>query len=157
MSDYKLEEVFKLSGVPDATFVEPVEFERLLVALRTRGRGVVIEGPSGIGKTSAAAKAIDRLAADLGTDTLTLSARRKDDRELIAELPTIGDAGVVVIDDFHRLDAALRVEIADHLKVLADEEREDTMIVIIGINRAGESLLSVALIWEGELTSSSSA
>jgi hypothetical protein len=157
MSDYKLEEVFKLSGVPDATFVEPVEFERLLVALRTRGRGVVIEGPSGIGKTSAAAKAIDRLAADLGTDTLTLSARRKDDRELIAELPTIGDAGVVVIDDFHRLDAALRVEIADHLKVLADEEREDTKIVIIGINRAGESLLSVALIWEGELTSSSSA
>jgi serine kinase of HPr protein (carbohydrate metabolism regulator) len=145
MSEYKLEEVFKLSGVPDVTFVEPVEFERLLVALRTQGRGVVIEGSSGIGKTSAVAKAIDRLSDDLGTSTLSLSARRQDDRELIAELPNIRDAGVVIIDDFHRLEAALRLEIADYLKLLADEEREDTNIIVIGINRAGESLLSFAL------------
>ena len=47
-----LEDVFKLSGVPEVTFVEPVEFSRLVVALRTKGRGVVIEGPSGIGKTN---------------------------------------------------------------------------------------------------------
>jgi hypothetical protein len=142
--EYKLEEVFKLSGVPDVTFVEPVEFDRLLVALRTRGRGVVIEGSSGIGKTSAVAKAIDRLRDDLGTDVLPLSARRRDDRELIAELPSIRDAGVVIIDDFHRLDAPLRSEIADYLKLLADEERDDTKIIVVGINRAGESLLSFA-------------
>lgn len=54
------------------------------------------------------------------------------------------DAGVVLIDDFHRLDAGVRLQIADHLKVLADEERKDTKIVVIGINRAGESLLSFA-------------
>lgn len=35
---YLLEDVFKLSGVPTVTFVEPVEFERLVVALRTAGR-----------------------------------------------------------------------------------------------------------------------
>ncbi|ORL79231.1 ATPase [Prescottella equi] len=139
-----LEDVFKLSGVPDLTFVEPVEFQRLLVALRTRGRGVVIEGPSGIGKTSAVTKALDRLGSDAQAATLRLSARRKGDLELIAELPGIEDAGLVIIDDFHRLEPTVRLQIADHLKVLADEERDDTKIIIIGINQAGESLLSFA-------------
>ena len=61
METHQLGDVFKLSGVPDLTFVEPLEFTRLVVALRTPGRGVVIEGPSGIGKTSAVTKALDRI------------------------------------------------------------------------------------------------
>lgn len=69
---YNLEDVFKLNGVPDITFVRPVEFPRLLVALRTHGRGVVIEGPSGIGKTSAVTKALEEL--EIYSDVLTLSA-----------------------------------------------------------------------------------
>jgi hypothetical protein len=48
----QLHDVFVLSGIPQHTFVQPVEYTRLLVALKTPGRGVVIEGPSGIGKTS---------------------------------------------------------------------------------------------------------
>jgi len=144
VTTYRLEDVFKLSGVPEVTFVEPVEFPRLLVALRTPGRGVVIEGPSGIGKTSAVTKALARLEPESGQSVLRLSARRQDDRELIGELPTIKEAGVVVIDDFHRLDADVRLSIADHLKVLADEERQDTKVIVIGINQAGDSLLSFA-------------
>lgn len=144
MDLYRLEDVFKLSGVPDVTFVEPVEFRRLLIALRTKGRGVVIEGPSGIGKTSAVTKALSRLGPEWDLKALRLSARRRDDRDIIAELPDIQDAGVVVIDDFHRLDSVVRLHIADHLKVLADEEREDTKIVVVGINQAGQSLLSFA-------------
>lgn len=144
MDQHRLEDVFKLSGVPEITFVEPVEFSRLLVALRTKGRGVVIEGPSGIGKTSAVTKALGRLGPDGEEQALRLSARRRDDRDIIAELPHMEGAGVVVIDDFHRLDVDIRLSIADHLKVLADEEREDTKIIVIGINRAGESLLSFA-------------
>ncbi|MFF9210937.1 MULTISPECIES: TIR domain-containing protein [unclassified Streptomyces] len=139
---YNLEDVFKLNGVPDVTFVRPVEFPRLLVALRTHGRGVVIEGPSGIGKTSAVTKALEELGFE--ADVLTLSARKKADLELISELPEIDAAGLVVIDDFHRLDPKIKLRIADYLKVLADEERADTKIVIIGINRAGESLISFA-------------
>ena len=53
-----------LSGIPEHTFVEPVEYTRLLVALRTAGRSIVIEGPSGLGKTTAVSKAITE--ADLG-------------------------------------------------------------------------------------------
>ncbi|ROR43394.1 hypothetical protein EDD39_1547 [Kitasatospora cineracea] len=137
-----LEEVFKLNGVPDITFVKPVEFPRLLVALRTPGRGVVIEGPSGIGKTSAVTKALEQLS--IRDKVLILSARKANDRELISELPDIDAAGLVIIDDFHRLNSRIKLRIADHLKVLADEERADTKIVVVGINRAGESLISLA-------------
>ena len=144
-----LEEVFKLSGVPTYTFVKPQEYERLLVALRTPGRGVVIEGPSGIGKTTAVTKALDEIPG--GYDALRLSARRREDRELIAELPAIEKAGVVIIDDFHRLDESVRAGIADHLKFLADEEDEATKIVVVGINRAGESLISFARDLSGRL------
>lgn len=144
MTQFLLEDVFKLSGVPEVTFVEPVEFSRLLVALRTKGRGVVIEGPSGIGKTSAVTKALARIEPAAETAALRLSARRRNDREIIADLPNRENVGVVVIDDFHRLEPDVRLSIADHLKVLADEEREDTKIIVIGINQAGESLLSFA-------------
>ena len=63
MPSPKLEEVFKTSGVPTFTFVKPVEFDRLIVALRTAGRGLVIEGPSGIGKTTSVLKALEQLRA----------------------------------------------------------------------------------------------
>lgn len=55
--ELKLQEVFVLAGPPDHTFVEPVEYTRLLVALQTAGRSIVIEGPSGIGKTTSIEKA----------------------------------------------------------------------------------------------------
>jgi hypothetical protein len=144
VNQYHLEDVFKLSGVPDLTFVEPVEFTRLLVALRTPGRGVVIEGPSGIGKTSAVAKALEKMDPDAPNSALRLTARKRDDRGLIEELPEMKSAGLVVIDDFHRLDASTKQLIADHLKVLADEEDDTTKIVVIGINQAGQSLMSFA-------------
>ena len=82
----KLEEVFKLSGVPTHTFGRPIEYPRLLVALRTAGRGVVIEGPSGIGKTTS----VDRALAEIGLDksALRLSARKCDDIDLIPDLLT---------------------------------------------------------------------
>lgn len=54
----ELQDVFVLSGIPQHTFVQPVEYTRLLVALRTPGRSVVVEGPSGIGKTTAVVNAI---------------------------------------------------------------------------------------------------
>ena len=82
---HNLEDVFKLSGVPTVTFVEPVEFTRLKIALRTPGRGVVVEGPSKIGKTSAVTKALE--ASGSNDNVLALSARRPGDLELIRALP----------------------------------------------------------------------
>lgn len=135
----KLEEVFKLSGVPTHTFVRPIEYPRLLVALRTPGRGVVIEGPSGIGKTTSVDRALAEL--QLENSATRLSARRSDDAQLIGALPVIRDAGVVIVDDFHRLSLGDRQQLADYMKVLADEEREDVKLIVVGISRAGESLI----------------
>src|SRR5690606_25412983 len=80
----KLQEVFVLSGPPSHTFVQPVEYTRLLVALQTAGRSIVIEGPSGIGKTTSIEKAIAQ--ADLQDRVLKLSARKSDDAKFIGAL-----------------------------------------------------------------------
>ena len=101
MSQPTLEQVFKTSGVPTYTFVKPNEYVRLIVGLRTPGRGLVIEGPSGIGKTTGVLKALEELS--LLENTLKLSARKAEDIQLIAQLPSMGAIGTVLIDDFHRL------------------------------------------------------
>src|SRR5262249_20632048 len=81
---------------------------------RTPGRGVVIEGPSGIGKTTA----VRRAAADigLGDRAQILSGRNPQDREIIASLPSMAGLGVVVVDDFHRLDDSVKHAMADFLQ-----------------------------------------
>jgi hypothetical protein len=139
VSEPYLEEVFKRGGTPTYTFVEPTEYQALVVSLRTPGRGVVIEGPSGIGKTTAVSRALAQLG--MTGKVLNLSARKADDRELISALPSMTGIGTVIVDDFHRLDDETRVAVADYLKVLADEERRDSKLVVVGINRAGESLI----------------
>jgi hypothetical protein len=138
----KLEDVFKTGGIPTHTFVHPVEYPALLVALRTPGRGVVIEGPSGIGKTTSVTRALDELG--LANRVISLTARKRGDIDLIRELPSIEDFGTVIVDDFHRLDDAVKHSIADLMKVLADEERENSKIVILGINKAGDALVQFA-------------
>lgn len=114
INSIKLEEVFKVGGVPTYTFVEPSEYNQLIVALRTPGRGIVVEGPSGIGKTTALMRAIDQLC--MREKVIVLSGRRPQDVELIKELPNMCDVGIVLIDDFHRLENKIKQDIADHLK-----------------------------------------
>lgn len=139
----RMEEVFKISGVPTYTFVQPKEFSQLIVNLRTPGRGLVIEGPSGIGKTSAVETALQEVG--LAGNVMKLSARKSDDVALISQLASMPPgAGVVIIDDFHKLADDIRAQIADFLKTLADEEREADKLIIVGINKAGENLINFA-------------
>lgn len=134
----RVEDVFKTSGVPTYTFEEPVEFRELVIALRTSGRGVIVEGPSGIGKTTAVKRALEAHGIDKFLD---LSGRRKDDLQWIELLIGDRNAGTVIIDDFHRLADGIRREIGDFLKLLADEECKGTKLIVIGINRSGDSLV----------------
>lgn len=134
-----LQEVFVRSGVPTHTFVEPVEFTGLVVALKTPGRSIIIEGPSGIGKTTAATKAMAE--AGLTNEIVNLSARKTQDVELIEMLPASLPIGTVLIDDFHRLSEGTRRQIADLMKTLADEGASHSKLVVLGIPNAGQSLL----------------
>lgn len=137
-----VEEVFKRSGIPTFTFVEPVEYRSLLVSLRTPGRGTIIEGPSGIGKTTCVLRIIEALGS--GASVTKLSGRNPDDYDLIACLPELGDLGLVLIDDFHRLPNEMKFKIADFIKLLADAENTRSKVVIAGINKAGQALISYA-------------
>jgi hypothetical protein len=142
MSDIRIEDVFKVNGVPTYTFVRPSAYNHIQVALRTPGRGVVIEGPSGIGKSTAVSKAIDELG--LGDVVTKLSARIPQDTEYLEMLPELGSFGTVVIDDFHRLEASAQARIADLLKVTADSEDPNRKLVLIGINEAGGTLIEAS-------------
>jgi hypothetical protein len=135
-----LEEVFKLSGVPTYTFVQPAIYNEMKVSIRTPGRCCVVEGPSGIGKTTSITKILDELGVQ--TKALTLSGRRPADIEMINELPDLGDLGVVIVDDFHRLPDETKKRIADFMKVLADQGSDKSKLVLIGINKAGDHLVT---------------
>ncbi len=134
-----LEEVFKVSGVPTYTFVPPQRYDALKVSIRTPGRCAVVEGPSGIGKTTSVVRIIEEL--NLHSSVASLSARKPSDIEFISALPDMKDIGIVIIDDFHRLDDTTKERISDFMKLLADTERADSKLVLIGINKAGDRLV----------------
>jgi hypothetical protein len=129
MPEPRLEEVFKTNGIPTYTFVPPKEYPQLLLALRSPGRGVVIEGPSGIGKTTAVENALQEIGLD--SNVAKLSARKPADVEYIEALPSIGSVGVVVVDDFHKLPDRTRSALADYLKSLADDDSKTTKLIIL--------------------------
>jgi hypothetical protein len=134
-----LEEVFRRQGTPTYTFVEPARYNEIRLAMRARGRCVVIEGPSGIGKSTI----VDRVLSDLSmkTSALTLSARKSDDFELIEEVLRTGTLGTVIVDDFHRLGDDMKARLADRMKVIADDESGDSKLILVGVNKAGDRLI----------------
>jgi ABC-type glutathione transport system ATPase component len=101
-----LEEVFRLSGIPTYTFVQPDRYDEIKVSVRTPGRCLVLEGPSGMGKTTTVTKVLGDLG--MSEHVIPLSARKQSDLEYIAELPNLGKLGTVIVDDFHRLDDAVK-------------------------------------------------
>lgn len=134
-----LEEVFKLSGIPTITFVKPNEYNKLKVAIRTKGRGLIIEGPSGIGKTTSI---INVIKENNIAEYNFFSARKKIDLDVISNLPTGEEKGLIIVDDFHILDSKIKEDLSNYLKTLADSEDEEIKLVLIGINKAGDSLVS---------------
>ena len=138
----KLEEVFTLSGIPRFTFVTPMRYGAIKVAIRTFGRCVVIEGPSGIGKTTVVTKIIEDIGQE--DNILNLSARKENDIPYIENLPEMGAIGTVIVDDFHRLDDTVKEKLSNFMKVLADTGDPNSKLILIGINKAGDQLINYA-------------
>jgi hypothetical protein len=144
IKEYKINDVF-MPRFPKVTFVEPEDFLLLKMDLALPGQGVIIEGPSGIGKTTALNRALKDLEATgeiLGSPT-ELSARDPDHVKLMKTLRQ-WHQGLVVIDDFHRLPDDLKQMIVDYIKFLADTGPLDKKLVIIGIPQTGRSLIELS-------------
>lgn len=138
----RLDEVFKKAGVPTRTFVRPAEFERVLVALQTPGRSLIVEGPSGMGKTSCVKRALEE--AGMEDSCLFLSARKTGDQQLIRDFPTARSDQTVVVDDVHRLPNEVKRKWADFLKHMADDEKHPRKAILIGAGRVGRALAEYA-------------
>jgi hypothetical protein len=145
---HKLEDVFVRIGTPEVTFVESEDFPRLKRALAVRGRGIIVEGPSGIGKTTAVQKAVREIQAvpstaeSVGTTITVLSCVVPADLDKLRKLEDL--QGTIIIDDFHHLDRELSEKIGNHLKSLADSGQEAKKLVLVGIPQSGQHLISLS-------------
>ncbi len=144
---YRLPNVFVKSGFPEVTFVAREDFVFLKLDLEQAGRGIVIEGPSGVGKTTSVEKAVEdlkktELESHLPIQRI-LSARNPEDRNVLQTLREWHN-GTIIIDDFHRLDLALRQELVDYLKELADTASKTKKIVVVGVPRTGQALVNIS-------------
>ncbi len=139
-----VEDVYKDSGIPTYTFVEPNEYTKIIVALRTKGKCLVVEGPSGIGKTTCIIKGLEYLGIDNASYKILTPRKRNDKTSIDQILSDNKDKGIIIIDDFHLLSKDVKIALSDLMKTIADEEREDLKLVLIGINRAGDSLIDLA-------------
>jgi predicted MPP superfamily phosphohydrolase len=142
-----INDIFRLEGAPTFTFIEPPEFELLRLELRTMGRGLIVEGPSKVGKSTAIHKAMEALGIEPRDQLWWHGERlppfkefgRKLDRLLQATRNTW-----LFIDDFHRVeDERHRRELASVMKVLADQQIRRAKVTLIGINPLGNSLVQV--------------
>jgi hypothetical protein len=137
--------VFELEGPPTFTFVEPPRFAELKLSLRTMGSGLIVEGPSKVGKSTAVRKAMDELGVPKehqiwwsGQRPLPLD---EFDRTLDGLLRVTRDTWLF-IEDFHHLeDEKYQRALASIMKVLADQPERHAKITVIGINPLGDSLV----------------
>lgn len=132
-------DIFRRGKQPDITFVEPSQLKVLKVHLRTMGQGLVVEGPSGIGKTTAVHKAREAIAP--GVACVRVRSLMPGDLALLDEALSKGFVGHLIVDDFHHLDEARKRGVANMIKAIADDSRDDAKITVIGINPVGVSLV----------------
>jgi hypothetical protein len=149
----KLEDVFKTVGLPPYTYVKPTYYNEVRADILQPGKHLLIEGPSGIGKTCVAFKVFEELRWGKDERFSYLSCRDGDALDRIAAFIETAAKGkmpqpaVIVIDDFHLLSISKRAEIGSSLKRMSDRAFEQTApakAILIGIPTSGVSLLSEA-------------
>jgi hypothetical protein len=79
MSERKrLVDVFKTVGLPPYTYVKPAHYGEVRADIEQPGKHLLIEGPSGTGKTCVVYKVFEELAWEDGSQFRYLSCRDAD-------------------------------------------------------------------------------
>lgn len=149
----KLADVFKTVGLPPYTYVKPSYYGEVRADIEQPGKHLLIEGPSGIGKTCIAFKVFEEIGCEQGKNFQYVSCRDNDAEARVAEFfataleGTLQSSFILVIDDFHLLPPERRMQIGSTLKRLSDrafEQATPAKAILIGIPTTGLSLLSEA-------------
>lgn len=138
-------EVFRTTSMPTHTLVETPQLHDLRFEMAVPGRLLVVEGPSGIGKTVAVKNACAWITANgrRHWETTYLNVKEPSDVARIDALlqqPTAALRGFTIIDDFHDLDPDRKRRLGSHAKALADRDGQEAKLVFVGIPRVRESL-----------------
>lgn len=149
----KLSDVFKTVGLPPYTYIKPSYYGEIRADIEQPGRHLLIEGPSGIGKTCVVYKVFEELSWQQDRDYKIVSGRDSTIHETVESFLNMtshinrSNPNILVIDDFHILSNERRADIGSHLKRLSDKAFEISnppKVILIGIPTAGVSLLSQA-------------
>lgn len=149
----KLEDVFKTVGLPRYTYVKPTHYGEVRADVTHAGKHLLIEGPSGIGKTCVVFKVFEDLGWTKDQDFGYVSCRDDEGLDRLETFIASSSSGkspdplVIVVDDFHLLTASKRAEIGSSLKRMSDrafETASPPKVILIGIPTSGVSLLSEA-------------
>ncbi|MGZ3182931.1 MAG: TIR domain-containing protein [Telluria sp.] len=149
----QLAEVFTTVGLPPYTYVKPRHFGEVRADISQPGKHLLIEGPSGIGKTCVVFKVFEELGWDKDKDFVYVGCLDKNAEQVIERFldqvseGEVPDCRILVIDDFHVLDASRRTEIGSKLKRMSDrafEQSDPAKVILIGIPTTGVSLLATA-------------
>jgi len=151
MKSYELEQVFNEASYPEVTFVKPSRYPHIKSSLKSPGKHLTISGASGTGKTTLVTHALRDLKIDaadvlwingrqyLGEQTglavLARALQTKDTYEEVA--PLLGLVKFVVIDDFHHLNPAARLDIAQSLKLWHEKK---VRFIVVGIASSAAEL-----------------
>lgn len=142
-----IHQIFSTTRTPELTLVETAELRRLDYELVNLGKALVLEGPSGTGKTSAALAATTRVrSTDYRTwPEMYFQCKVEDERARLAALvqgPLRAVQGFVLVDDFHELDAALQRRVGQFAKAALDIRNHAVKFILIGTNGMGSTLIA---------------
>lgn len=129
-------EIFRRNGVPIFTYVEPQEAHRVRELLRVLGRGLIIEGPALIGKSTMVKKALGRRPF-----RWIDWCDRDSENAIRSVLSTAGLKGHLIIDNAHRMSTSLASDVARFMRVSADADRPKIKVTLIGISKHGRQLI----------------
>lgn len=149
----RLAEVFQTVGLPPYTYVKPPYYSEVRADIEQPGKHVLVEGPSGIGKTCVIWKAMEELKWHEGQAFKYISCRDDSASSTFQSFLDLAHAGqptqwpALIVDDFHLLDEALKHDLGSRLKRIADflfAGNPTAKVILIGIPASGTSLISDA-------------